>query len=277
MLSGGLAVVVGPVCGHVLIDSPISPFINLVGLFGSPTKGLFVYAPPLIASIYALPRAYRKCRELTIYAVLVTACTLGFLVLLKYPADEVWGPRYLHLIIAPLTLCMGLAWPRFPWRSEGLALVVLALLGLVISSFGAFYYYGVRDFAMTEASQNTLERISGDNDWNHILFNARLFQVWLSNTNGAPVLWTPQHIWVWVPPSDAPPWKTVNLTKYCSPQSVVLRFWHAPKQGRAETVLAVYLACLITGVFLLGCVVLRTIHEQRTWTVKGEDGTFEAV
>ena len=253
-----------------LIDSPISVFINLVGLFGSPTKGFLVYTPFLIASIYAVPRAYRVRRELTIYAVLVTACTLSLLVLLKYPTDEVWGPRYLHLSIAPLTLCIGAAWPRFRWRAEGAALAALALVGLVISFFGAFYYYGVRDFAMTEASQNTLERIEGDNDWNHILFNARLFRVWLSNNSGAPVLWTPQHTWIWAPPSDAPPWKTINLTNYCPPQSFLVRFWHVPKQGRVQTIFAVYLLCLVAGVFLLGWVVLRSVREQRMWSPEGE-------
>jgi hypothetical protein len=122
-----------------LIDSPIQLFSNAIGVFGSPSKGLLVYAPVLIASVYAVPRAFRTDRGLVIYALLVTACTLGFLSLLKFPTDETWGCRYMHLAIAPLVLCIGAAWPRPGWRTIA-PLSVLAMVGVVVSFLGAFYY-----------------------------------------------------------------------------------------------------------------------------------------
>jgi len=68
------------------------------------------------------------------------------------------------------------------------------VLGLFISFLGAFYYHGTVDSAMKSAGQNTLERIVSDNDWNHILFNARLFRVWLTDSGTVPVSRTPSHI-----------------------------------------------------------------------------------
>jgi len=247
-----------------LIDSPLQLFSNAIGVFGSPTKGLLVYAPLLIADIYAVPRAFRARRDLVIYAVLVTACALGLLSLLKYPGDETWGCRYMHLAIAPLIVCIGAAWPNFRWRREGSPLLVLALVGLVISFLGAFYYYGLLDFAMNSAGQNTMEWINGDNDWNHILFNARLFRVWLSDPGNAPVLWTPKHIWIWTPPPDAMPWKSINLRDYCQPQSFMLRFWHVPKSGTVLRIFATYVFLLVLGILMLAWVVLRTMKDQRT-------------
>ena len=244
-----------------LTDSAFQVFSNIIGVFGSPTKGLFVYAPVLLASIYAVPRAFRVQRETVIYAVLVTLCYLGLISLLRSPTDDLWGCRYMHVAIAPLILCIGVAWPRFRWRREG-ALVPLVLVGLVISFLGAFYYYGVMDYAMRDAGQNTLEWITGDSVWNHIMLNARLFGVWFHGGT-APVMWTPAHIWVWEPTADALPWKSINLRQYCQPQSFVVRFWDVPKSGVVLVIFLVYVGSLVVGLLSLTWVVLRTIkHPQ---------------
>jgi hypothetical protein len=244
-----------------LIDSPIQLFSNAIGVFGSPTKGLLVYAPVLLASIYAVPRAFRTHRDLVIYALLVTVCTLAFLSLLKFPTDETWGCRYMHLAIAPLVLCIGAAWPRAGWRTVA-PLAVLALVGAVVSFLGAFYYYGVQDYAMKDAGQNTAEWITGDAVWNPVEFDARLFAVWLSENGNAPVLWNTKHIWVWTPPPDAPAWKSVNLRDYCQPQSFMVRFWHIPKNGVVLRIFVTYLFSLVLGIFLLAWVAFRALKEE---------------
>src|SRR6516225_8449575 len=110
-----------------LVDSPLQVFSNAIGVFGSPTKGLLVYSPLLIAGLYAVPRAFRGHHDIVIYTSLVTACTLGLLSVLVTASDEVWGCRYLHLAIPLLILCIGAAWPRFRWRREAW----LAVLGIV--------------------------------------------------------------------------------------------------------------------------------------------------
>jgi hypothetical protein len=243
------------------IDSPFQFFSNAIGIFGSPTKGLFVYAPVLLASIYAVPRAFRAHREIVIYALLVTACTVVFLSILTAPADDVWGSRYLHVAIAPLLLCIGAAWPSFKWRRD-VGLVALAAIGVTISFLGAFYYYGLQDFAARETNQNTIEWVTGDPDWNQVVFNARLFRIWLEGGT-APVVWTPKHIWIWTPPPDAPAWKSVDLRKYCQPQSFVVRFWNVPKNGAVLVIFLLYVGSLVMGLLLLIWVVVRTIKHQQ--------------
>jgi hypothetical protein len=238
----------------------------MVGVFGSPNKGFFVYAPVLIASIYAVPRAFRKHREVVIYTLLVIACTLGLISILRSPTDEVWGCRYMHVAIAPLLLCIGAAWPRFRWSREG-ALIPLILVGLVISFLGAFYYYGVLGIAMTNAGQNTYEWINGDSVWNHIEFNARLFRIWFHGGT-APVMWKPWHIWVWTPPADAPPWKSIDLRPLCLPQSFMVRNWTLHTNVLILLIVfRIYLTSFVVGLLSLSLVVLRTIRHQQVANV----------
>jgi hypothetical protein len=242
------------------INSPFQFFSNAIGVFGSPTKGFFLFAPILGASIWAIPRAWRGSRDIVVYALLVTGCMAGLISLLITTTDEVWGCRYMHIAIAPLLVCIGAAWPRFEWRKH-LPMTAMALLGIVISFLGAFYYYGSRGTAADEARQNTMQWLTGDPVWNEITFSARAFSVW---RNGCPPTpWTPVHIWVWQAPPGAEPWKTINLQSYCQPQSVLLQWWNRPKEGTLLAMFRLYLVSLILGGILLVLVVVRTIRESR--------------
>jgi hypothetical protein len=256
-----------------LVDSPLQPFINIFGVLGSPNKGLLVYCPIIIASICVLPCAFRVNREIVVFVLLVTISTLGFLTLLKYQGDETWGCRYMHLTIAPLILCIGLAWPTFNWRWRGSFLLSLALIGVAISFLGAFYYYGDVDVAMKDAGQNTMQSIEGDPDWNPILFDARLFRAWLTGERAPPLLWTPKPIWVWVPPQDAPSPKSINLRDYCEPQSFMVRFWNIPKNGTVLRIFVVYVCALTVGTLLLFLAITVTFKGSRAET--GPDSSSE--
>jgi hypothetical protein len=245
-----------------LTDSPLQLFTNVIGLFGSPTKGLFVYAPILLATLYAVPKAFRTHRPTVIYTLLVVGGTLALLAPLTTPVDETWGPRYFHTSVPLLIVCLGAAWPRFRWRRD-IPLLALAVLGLFISFLGAFYYYGLQDFAAARAGQNTIEWITGDADWNHVTFNARLFRIWMEGGTG-PVLWTPKHTWVWRPPAGAQEWKSMDLRDFCQPQSFMVRFWGVPKSGVVQTIFRMYLTSLLLGLVFLTWVVVRTLMEDRS-------------
>ena len=69
-------------------DSPLQLFTNVIGMFGSPTKDLFVYAPVLLVSLYAVPRAFHRHRSIVIYTLRVVAGTLALLAPLTTPVNE---------------------------------------------------------------------------------------------------------------------------------------------------------------------------------------------
>jgi D-glycero-D-manno-heptose 1,7-bisphosphate phosphatase len=235
--------------GGWVIQSGFQIFTNVIGLFGSPAKGLFVFAPILILILWAIPRAFRANRDLAIFASLILVCTIGFLSILTYTTDETWGTRYLHVTIAPLLLCIGAAWPRLMWRVH-LPFTVLAVLGIVISFLGAFFYYGARGLASDDARLNTMEWLTSDNVWNEVTFSARLFQVWWQGGSD-PVPWTPTHLWVWTPRTDVPAWQNIDLRKYAEPQSVLFYYWRRSPEPSQESWLRFYLFSLALGLLVL--------------------------
>ena len=242
------------------IESSLQLFSNVVGLFGSPTKGLFVFAPILLMSLWAIPRTLRSHRPSAIFALLVTAGMTVFLSTLITTADEVWGPRFMHVAVAPLLVCIGIAWPTFELRKH-LPVAVLAGVGLVVSFLGAFYNYGVHLAAGIAAGQNTIEWLTGDRVWNEVVFRSRLLRVWLSDGQD-PVFWIPEHVWVWTPPEGAPMWRLIDLRDYAQPQALLLNDWTAPLGVRDRIVLTVCRLSLVVAIVLLGWVIVKTARES---------------
>jgi hypothetical protein len=237
--------------------SPLQIFANAIGLLGSTQKGLFIFAPVLLLTIYAIPRALRVHREMTIFALLVGVCMLMFLSLLIVSADELWGPRFFHVTIAPLLMVIGAACPRFQWPRD-VALVLLGAIGIAISFLGAFYYYGGRSQAAAATDQNTLEWLAGDSTWNEVEFDARLFQSWMKPGN-EPIPWTPSHIWAWDKPANAMHWKTLNLRDYDDPQSFLLYYWRVPLEGPDFVIFSTCWISMFAGPLVLAWVIARTI------------------
>jgi hypothetical protein len=248
-----------------LIDSPLQFFMNLIGIFGSPTKGLFVFAPLLLFSLYAVQRMIRSQRDLALFTFLVVGTNVGFIAMLIVSADEVWGTRYMHVIIAPLVLCIGAAWPQFEWKKHTL-LVMLIGIGMVISFLGSFLYYGTKHWALFDSGQNTMEWLNGDPKWNEVTFAAREFRQWRKGC--PPFPWTNSHIWVWEPPPGAQPWKTLDLAQYCQPQSLLITAWRHPPDALGRKLLRVNQGGLLVGLISLIVVVLRTVKETRNTRIK---------
>jgi len=236
-------------------------FTNLIGVFGSPTKGLAVFAPVLLLCIYAIPRAWRsEHRDTAVFAFLITACSAGLISLLTVTSDEVWGPRYMHVAVAPLLLCIGAAWPRLDWKIA-LSTAGLAIAGLLISFLGTFSIYGVPSVIMREAGHNTMEWINGDPVWLAPMLEARLVRAWFT-PGDAPMPWTASHTWVWEPPKDHPlEWKAVDLMDYCTPQSVLLKSWRDPLSGTDRITFRVSQFSAIAGPLLLLWLIFRTFRE----------------
>src|SRR5262249_33847314 len=138
-------------------------------------------------------------------------------------------PRYLHEAILPLTLCFAAAKTGLgvQWRRE-VPLLAAAVLGIVISFLGSFFYYGNLHIAATSASQNTLESLQFDPRLNHVEFNARLLKLWVEGRFGDttdPEYWPAPYHWWFQKPLDAPPEKTIDLRGLDSPLPLVAKGW----------------------------------------------------
>jgi hypothetical protein len=186
----------------------------------------------------------------------------GFISLLIATSDEIWGPRYMHVAIAPLLVCIGAAWPRLEWKI-GLALAGLAVTGFAFSFLGAFSSYGAPSSAMRDAAQNTMEWINGDSAWGGPYFESQLVRAWWTPGNG-PVFWVASHHWVWEPPENFPAeWRTIDLRDYSTPQSILLQYWNAKPEGAQRVTFRLSLFSVIAGPLMLLFAALRTWKESR--------------
>lgn len=231
---------------------PLTVTFNAWSLLVSANKGLLVYCPVVILSLWALHKAYKRNASIVIFASLTLAGLCGGFSLLFNYADETWGPRYLHTAVAPLFICLALTREsvRFGLRRE-IPLVTLAVCGAAISFLGAFYHYGTLHLAVTQSGQATTETLQNDPNWNHIRFNLRLLRVW-GRGGVDPVPWTPvRHWWFEPAPPDAVPLKSINLRDFATPQSALVRSWSVSTERTQKLSGVFYLLCLVSGSTIL--------------------------
>lgn len=258
------------------------PF-NFFSFFGSINKSVLIFAPITAMALWLAPRAWREARGVTAFALLTLLGMAGGMSLTYTWADELWGPRYLHVAVAPLILLVAVAWGREPLRLGRKTVLAAALVvGFLVSSLGSLFYYGALARAATMAAQSTVENFQYGPDWNHIRFNARLFDVWL----GRPVLglsaerlWTPEQIWLFrMAPPDAPAWKTVDLGPLAQPQPALIRYWRR-RPPDMKGWWFVFPLGFGLGVILLGTLVVRVraLPGRTCGGREGPDTTFGGV
>jgi hypothetical protein len=118
-----------------------SIFDGAWGMLASPNKSVFLYSPPLVLAVLAIPRAFRAVPRLG-YAMLVMVVPV-FLVYATYRSwsgDYAWGPRF--IVWAVPVLLIPIAW--FIDHAGRIRKVVLAgvvAIGLCVQVLGAALYW----------------------------------------------------------------------------------------------------------------------------------------
>jgi hypothetical protein len=77
-------------------------------------------------------------------------------------------------------------------------------------------------------------------------------------------MWTPAHVWVWEPPTDAQTWRTIDLREFCEPQSMLLRLWHVPISGTVQASFRLVELSAVAGPLFLIWTVVGTIRSHRS-------------
>ena len=121
---------------------------GLYGLFLSLGKSVFLYSPPLIASAFALPHAWRTRPRAWLVALLATAGPVVVLYAKSsfWSGDWCWGPRYLLFLVPaallPLVFAFddALALPARRRLALGVGGLVLAA-GLAVQILGIAFYW----------------------------------------------------------------------------------------------------------------------------------------
>jgi hypothetical protein len=96
----------------------IPTFGNPVAGFGtlmlSPGKSVFLYSPTVILALMGIRRLYQQQRALAVGVCLASVALVLFLSCISFAGgDWCWGPRYLGVVVALLSLAVPFAWASF--------------------------------------------------------------------------------------------------------------------------------------------------------------------
>lgn len=138
-LLGGYLQLIGK---HKFLEQP-HRLENLAGLLISPSRGLFIYSPVFLTSLYGSYIAVREVKRHWFYFVvaLMTVAYVGVLTsYTKWWGGWNFGPRYMTdllpllvlLCVRPLELLSGKVWFR-------VVFAVLVLWSVTVQAIGAFY------------------------------------------------------------------------------------------------------------------------------------------
>ncbi|MDX2022477.1 MAG: hypothetical protein SF187_19730 [Deltaproteobacteria bacterium] len=126
--------------------------LGLWGLFLSPGKSLLLYCPPLVLSLFALPRFWRRHKRMACLLLLLAGpVVLLYGKMLYWSGDYAWGPRYLTFAV-PVFMLPAAVWLDDLWsarataqrwwaRTRLLLFVGVCATGLVVTLLGAAFYW----------------------------------------------------------------------------------------------------------------------------------------
>lgn len=122
--------------GSVSTNYPILE--GLYGLLLSPGKSVFLYAPPILLGVIALPRFARRFAPEAITCGLIILAMLVFHARVSYwHGDGAWGPRYLAMTMAfwllPLATSIQTWWAH---RGSRALVLILVVAGIAVNLLG---------------------------------------------------------------------------------------------------------------------------------------------
>lgn len=114
---------------------------GLDGLFFSPGKSIFLYAPLVMFGMVAV--VWRMRQQFFAMSLIATLCAANIVFFSRVPywaGDAAWGPRYQHVIVPLLVAPAALLWGRVRWRAP---MVLAAGFGVMVSLLGSMLYFNV--------------------------------------------------------------------------------------------------------------------------------------
>lgn len=119
-----------------------SVFDGAWGMLASPNKSAFLYSPPLVLAVLAMPAAFRAVPRLgRAMLVMVVPVVLVYATYRSWSGDYAWGPRF--FVWAVPVVLIPIAWfvDRATTRLRRAILVVVVALGVGVQVLGASLYW----------------------------------------------------------------------------------------------------------------------------------------
>jgi hypothetical protein len=122
-----------------------NPLVGLWGMLLSPGKSLWLYSPPLVLGLAALPRLWRDHRAACLAVLATAAPVLAVYSRYKLNGDYAWGPRFVVFLVPALALGVAVlldAWLARPrsWLRRCVLAAAIAL-GVAVQLLGNAFYW----------------------------------------------------------------------------------------------------------------------------------------
>jgi hypothetical protein len=122
-----------------------NPLVALWGMLFSPGKSVWLYSPPLLLGLGALPRLWREHRSACIAVLATAGPVLAVYSRYKLNGDYAWGPRFIVFLVPALGLGFAVlidAWLARPpsWLRRGVLAGAFAL-GVAVQLLGNAFYW----------------------------------------------------------------------------------------------------------------------------------------
>ncbi|MBN2576465.1 MAG: hypothetical protein JXP73_18020 [Deltaproteobacteria bacterium] len=150
LVFAGSAIATGGAAPAVPVMIPHeTPLVGLWGMFMSPGKSVFLYSPPLVASLLGFLRFFRRFRHIVLAMILtILPCLYVHAQMISWAGDYAWGPRYLTFALAVLLLPAGFLLEDVLANASKLrrwlgaaALTLCLLLGAFVTYLGNVVYW----------------------------------------------------------------------------------------------------------------------------------------
>ena len=160
------------------------------GLFFSPGKNVFLYAPLLIATLWLWPRWSRLHLQATVFIfgslIMIALVNLPF----TYWTDETWGPRKFVPILPLLHLPLLLVFSE--WTQKKLmvkaAIVIITFVALWVNFLGAAYDYGRLLSVAHAAKLDSLATMRYLPEWSHPFVFNDLLRSYVGRHRDRPII-----------------------------------------------------------------------------------------
>lgn len=160
---------------------------GLYGLFLSPGKSIFLYAPTVAVALAALVVPHRFRPQVLLCAAVGLTNALFFSRFVHWHGDHSWGPRYLILSLPFLLVPVAPVLGRLMWRR---AVVVTAVLGVASASLGTVMYFNqyfniadqAIEWTFADDGPTYWRSLHFDPYWSPILGHARAIPDVIDNT-----------------------------------------------------------------------------------------------
>ena len=96
-----------------------NPMVGLWGMWLSPGKSVFLYSPPLVLGLAALPRLWRDHRAVCLAVIAAGAPVVAVYSRYKLNGDYAWGPRFLVFLVPVLSFGFAVLLDRRSRFAEG--------------------------------------------------------------------------------------------------------------------------------------------------------------